>query len=365
MSRLGVIGVIAALAMGCDGEVGQTPRGAELLFRTGSGCAQGCPNDRALLVGTEEIADVIGDVDLESMLVAVDDPSIAMAWVEPVRTCCAGDGAGASCRVLEEEAAVCDGHESKLPRVVIRALGPGSTTIQIGDDVGEIVTERILVEDAVVVTAVELAFDVDRFDEDVPFSQWIDGRVEHLALRAGEVAQLRFVVFDARGRMLRASEGVSARIDEPSIAEIGPALGACDGAVMEGDAIAIEGTAAGSAIIAVRAGSAGTAIALDVAAACDAGSIVLSDDACERDADCAPVECCHASACGAAARAPSCAGAQCTLECREGTIDCGGSCLCLEGRCAAYIPSTRDPTCDDPVPEPVEPVPPIFAEWTD
>ncbi len=65
--------------------------------------------------------------------------------------------------------------------------------------------------------------------------------------------------------------------------------------------------------------------------------MVLSDDACESDADCGPAECCHAAACVAAARGPACGDALCTTDCRYGTIDCGGACLCFEGRCAARL----------------------------
>ena len=66
-------------------------------------------------------------------------------------------------------------------------------------------------------------------------------------------------------------------------------------------------------------------------------AVVLSDDACETDADCVPAECCHAAACVAATRAPACGDVMCTTDCRFGTLDCGGGCLCFEGRCAARL----------------------------
>lgn len=69
---------------------------------------------------------------------------------------------------------------------------------------------------------------------------------------------------------------------------------------------------------------------------------VLSSDACETDADCVPAECCHAAACVAATRAPSCGDAMCTLDCRYGTLDCGGGCVCFEGRCAARLSSAPE-----------------------
>lgn len=65
--------------------------------------------------------------------------------------------------------------------------------------------------------------------------------------------------------------------------------------------------------------------------------LVVGDDPCESDADCAPAACCHAASCVAAASAPSCEETMCTMECRGGTMDCGGGCLCHEGRCAARV----------------------------
>lgn len=67
------------------------------------------------------------------------------------------------------------------------------------------------------------------------------------------------------------------------------------------------------------------------------GELVVSDDACETDDDCVPAGCCHAAACVAQANAPSCEDMMCTQECRYGTLDCGGRCLCHEGRCAARL----------------------------
>ncbi len=67
------------------------------------------------------------------------------------------------------------------------------------------------------------------------------------------------------------------------------------------------------------------------------GELVLSEDACETDEDCVPSGCCHAASCVAADDAPSCEDTMCTQECRYGTLDCGGGCLCHEGRCAARL----------------------------
>ncbi|MCB9632309.1 MAG: hypothetical protein H6721_09280 [Sandaracinus sp.] len=68
--------------------------------------------------------------------------------------------------------------------------------------------------------------------------------------------------------------------------------------------------------------------------------LVLSEDACETDEDCVPAGCCHAAACVGTANAPSCGDVMCTQECRYGTLDCGGRCLCHEGRCAARLSET-------------------------
>jgi len=65
--------------------------------------------------------------------------------------------------------------------------------------------------------------------------------------------------------------------------------------------------------------------------------LVVGDDPCETDEDCVPAECCHAAACVAQNNAPDCSDVMCTQECRYGTLDCGGACLCHEGRCAARL----------------------------
>jgi hypothetical protein len=72
--------------------------------------------------------------------------------------------------------------------------------------------------------------------------------------------------------------------------------------------------------------------------------LVVGEDACESDADCVPAGCCHAAACVAQANAPTCLDVMCTQECRYGTLDCGGSCLCHEGRCAARLSEAPDLT---------------------
>lgn len=65
--------------------------------------------------------------------------------------------------------------------------------------------------------------------------------------------------------------------------------------------------------------------------------LVIGGDACTTDADCVPAGCCHAAACVAQANAPDCTDVMCTADCQYGTLDCGGACLCHEGRCAARL----------------------------
>ncbi|MCS6856566.1 MAG: hypothetical protein NZM37_02530 [Sandaracinaceae bacterium] len=65
---------------------------------------------------------------------------------------------------------------------------------------------------------------------------------------------------------------------------------------------------------------------------------VEGEDGCEADSDCVPASCCHASRCVGRAKAPRCEQpVLCTMECRPGTIDCGGGCVCRNGRCTARI----------------------------
>ena len=70
--------------------------------------------------------------------------------------------------------------------------------------------------------------------------------------------------------------------------------------------------------------------------------LVMSEAPCETDADCVPNGCCHPTACIAAADATDCLDVHCTADCRAGTLDCGGACLCHEGRCAARLWQPED-----------------------
>ncbi len=52
---------------------------------------------------------------------------------------------------------------------------------------------------------------------------------------------------------------------------------------------------------------------------------------------CVPATCCHASSCVLEANAPDCSQIACSMECEEGTMDCGqGQCVFdmgVEGNC--------------------------------
>lgn len=60
-------------------------------------------------------------------------------------------------------------------------------------------------------------------------------------------------------------------------------------------------------------------------------------DVCKTDADCVPAACCHSAACVTKDKAPACSGILCSQICQPGTIDCGGGCLCQDGRCGARL----------------------------
>lgn len=66
--------------------------------------------------------------------------------------------------------------------------------------------------------------------------------------------------------------------------------------------------------------------------------VVAGTIPCTTDADCVPAECCHPTSCVAAASKQDCSATMCTMECRSGTMDCFGGCLCGEDKmCAAKI----------------------------
>jgi hypothetical protein len=62
-----------------------------------------------------------------------------------------------------------------------------------------------------------------------------------------------------------------------------------------------------------------------------------ASERCTKDADCVPASCCHPTACVPKSQAPNCAAVMCTMECRPKTLDCGGRCTCVEGRCSAVL----------------------------
>lgn len=65
-------------------------------------------------------------------------------------------------------------------------------------------------------------------------------------------------------------------------------------------------------------------------------------ESCWFNFECAPDSCCHARACVHRLAAPRCRDAFCSMDCKGGTLDCGGKCTCRHGRCAAELaPSAR------------------------
>lgn len=84
-----------------------------------------------------------------------------------------------------------------------------------------------------------------------------------------------------------------------------------------------------------------TAIALGGALAAllaVAGPALAGGVECKADADCVPAACCHATSCVPVAEAPDCKAVACTAECRPGTLDCGGKCVCTaDGQCTAQL----------------------------
>ena len=71
-------------------------------------------------------------------------------------------------------------------------------------------------------------------------------------------------------------------------------------------------------------------------AACGSTTVNVGTDACTVDTDCVPTTCCHATECGAPVKGKAC-NVACTADCKAGTIDCGGGCLCQSGHCAAHV----------------------------
>lgn len=65
--------------------------------------------------------------------------------------------------------------------------------------------------------------------------------------------------------------------------------------------------------------------------------IVATDVTCQQDSDCVKATCCHATTCIAASARPDCTSAACTADCRAGTMDCNGGCLCQAGKCASKL----------------------------
>lgn len=65
---------------------------------------------------------------------------------------------------------------------------------------------------------------------------------------------------------------------------------------------------------------------------------------CEIDADCVPASCCHSDSCINKNYVPNCEDIACSLECRPGTLDCGGKCSCSDNKCSATFYNEETPT---------------------
>ena len=63
---------------------------------------------------------------------------------------------------------------------------------------------------------------------------------------------------------------------------------------------------------------------------------------CKADSDCVPAQCCHATSVINKNFAPDCRETVCTLECREGTIDCDhGEIKCVDDKCTIIWPEEK------------------------
>jgi hypothetical protein len=61
--------------------------------------------------------------------------------------------------------------------------------------------------------------------------------------------------------------------------------------------------------------------------------ISLEESRCKKDSDCVFDSCCHPKGCVAKDQAPLCDAIACTENCEPGSLDCGGSCACVDGEC--------------------------------
>lgn len=370
---LGTIG--AALVAGCAaGDWGAVEDGEELgtlSVRTGPHCAAGCDLERPFLVGTEERLALIGaELGLE---VRSRDPGVMAAWVEHTALCCTR----ATCRE-HRPAERCGGTLQREPMIVARAIAPGATDLEIVDADGRIVrSHAVRVEEAaqlVATAAVALAGDLQdvaggstaKATELPPLEPTaLDGRLQSLDLRVGTVTLLRLEAQSSAGEAMHASRGLGARIDDPEIAVVTPGSALLPGLgqqVVQGPMVAVVPRSAGQTVLALATASAKETLTVHSLATCEPREpdVVWSDAPCETDADCVPSGCCHATSCVAASEAPDCSDVACTLECEEGTLDCGGRCLCLQGRCAAHRLDLSELACPDPPPsEPMDPPSPF------
>ncbi|HJL24867.1 MAG TPA: hypothetical protein RMH80_21690, partial [Polyangiaceae bacterium LLY-WYZ-15_(1-7)] len=393
--------VLAALSCGvvtgCSGCAESTSGSNETIefaLRTGHTCAEGCDLSAALPPGTEERIELRADVDLTGVTAESSDPGVLAAWIENTALCCAGAtcspmGAGTSCEAGELLPA--------RPMLVVRALSPGEATLRVRSHgevldavqmqvgtVSQVVAtpalppvndgliDVIITQNPVIELPPELILDavLDRLRSQPGVeAASVDGTLDELRVRMGQSILLRLEAQDASGHVMHASRGITARIADAEIAALVPPGLHGEGGLssLAGEILHIRPQRPGVTELTLSAGEQTTTLSVVVDRPCDpiSADVVMSDQVCETDADCVPAECCHASACTAAGAAPSCDDVACTADCQEGTLDCGGRCLCLQGRCAAYLSQMDDPTCEASPEAPMEAARPEGPEVLD
>lgn len=330
-----------------------------LAFRTGEHCRDGCPLDRPMLVGTEERIEILHDGELPPLLVESSEPSVIAAWLERTTLCCAG----AACRPLDP-AERCAEQPATKTMIVVRALAEGDAQLRLLDPGGFVYDRtRLAVAKARDVVAMSaLLPGGGASDTRVIGAASLDGVLERVELRVRTTTLLRVEAHSSEGELLQSAEGIGVRVDDPRVAWLspdasGPEVGGL--AWVSGPRFWVRPVAPGETTLTLAAAGATRTVSLVVREACDTTTpdVEWTNVACESDEDCVPASCCHAETCVAPEDAPDCRGVACTLECREGTLDCGGRCLCLNGRCAAHLAVIDDPSCP-PIGTPHVPDPP-------
>lgn len=195
----------------------------EFALLTGDGCARGCSLEAPLLVGTEEVIDLVSDVALSDAYARSSDPRVLAAFLDDVTLCC---GEVRCSAVLASQECALDAMPAR--RLVVRALRPGVARVEIR--AGNVVVDQLAlrVAAAVDVVATRVILPVDEASADMrgegpspdvrvaaPAPAVMDGSVDEVFVRRGEAVYLRLEAFDAAGRRLVASRGVGAVVSDP------------------------------------------------------------------------------------------------------------------------------------------------------